>query len=576
MAGSENSLELLVKIAGQDEFNALIDKIKAGTASIDDLARASKIATGVYRSWGKENDALKKGLADTIVTIKDMKDKAMEPLASANAKMMKSYFQTGEEIRRTYGSFISLNQIIQDAPFGMRGMGNNIQMLTQQFATLKAQGMSTGEILRGLAQNVLSPMGLLMFAVSAGTSALTVLFDYLGGSAKKAADQTQELVDKLVDMKVELGIITDAKYIAYLNENLQKLRTETEKGLTPTTNYFDQIKAFGAWLVNNPIAKGIYALAYYGVFKPVQLAVSGYKSLAGLITGSSGTLTGQFDEEEFKRMQELEQKELDLQKKIADFNKKRADEQERLRKKTPLRDASTGMYDLGVKGESTSIEQHQKAMTQYQKWLVGLDADTQRAITESQQAEWDRREHISEVAFQRQKEALQMLERTYNMVLFDPLRAGFKDLEDQIFGAQQHVEALQQAFGRTGAAIVRALEGVIMNLIETAMLSALLNAILPGSGTFASNFLRLSGISGGGGSSPITDAGSQSDLVPSILHKSANSATSIGIAAATRSRVNSQQNVVLSGVFVQRGSDLVAVVESSKMQRNSRSMSIGG
>ena len=95
----DTGFNIYTKISGQAEYNALVDKINQCTASINETAKAAKIATGIYRGWGSENNALKPSLAANIVAYKEMVSKGIEPLTTANGKMMKSYFQTGEALR---------------------------------------------------------------------------------------------------------------------------------------------------------------------------------------------------------------------------------------------------------------------------------------------------------------------------------------------------------------------------------------------------------------------------------------------------------------------------------------------
>jgi hypothetical protein len=105
----DSGFNIFTKVSGQKELNDLFDKVKNGTASIDEQTKAIKLANQVYKSWGSENDILKKSLSATIVTMKDLKDKAVEPLTSANGRMMKSYFQTGEALRvqTAFAGFLS-------------------------------------------------------------------------------------------------------------------------------------------------------------------------------------------------------------------------------------------------------------------------------------------------------------------------------------------------------------------------------------------------------------------------------------------------------------------------------------
>ena len=48
---TESELKLLVTVGGQAEYNSLVQKIKEGTASIDEQQKAVKLGTNIYKSW---------------------------------------------------------------------------------------------------------------------------------------------------------------------------------------------------------------------------------------------------------------------------------------------------------------------------------------------------------------------------------------------------------------------------------------------------------------------------------------------------------------------------------------------
>jgi hypothetical protein len=71
------------------------------------------------------------------------------------------------------GSAIAFNRIIQDAPFGIIGVGNNIQQFTEQLSALRTTTGSTGAALRTFFSSLITPANLVVLAVSAITTALT-------------------------------------------------------------------------------------------------------------------------------------------------------------------------------------------------------------------------------------------------------------------------------------------------------------------------------------------------------------------------------------------------------------------
>ena len=84
---------------------------------------------------------------------------------------------------------IEFSRIIQDAPYGIIGVGNNITQLTQSFASLRAQSTSTGAALKTAFTSMFSGANLLVLGVSLATTAWTLYSQ----SANKARKETEEL-----------------------------------------------------------------------------------------------------------------------------------------------------------------------------------------------------------------------------------------------------------------------------------------------------------------------------------------------------------------------------------------------
>lgn len=538
---------------------------------------------------------------------------------------------------KTNPSFISFNQIIQDAPFGIRGVGNNIQFLTQQFTQLRAHGMSTTDILKGMLKNALTPMGGLMLGVSLGTTLLTLAFDSFAKSTEKVKDETKELTDSIAELEMQTKHISEGQYLQYLQSNILDAKKAYEEALKPQSNYIDQMVAWGKWLVNNPIGR-----ALQNIWLWIEMAASGYRKLLGLIGGGSGTVSGQFD---FSIIDENYKKLLKSEKKYDDERKRLRKEREREEKEL-LKPSGAKFYDpnnvspLSTFAPNADLGATQKSMMaklfafeneQHNKTLL-IDAETlevKRDYLKVQQQSsimsdadyikeleklktiYQQKEALKDVAeVQKEinrvkgeegkdaakdakakkkshKDELRDLQRTYNSMFFDPLAAGFRDLGQQLFGTEGHLNALKSSFGQVGAAIVQSLEMVIMKLVETAAMAAILNLIFPGSGTFASNFMNLIGIgdlkpgkaSGGmltDGFTPVGEYGME------YAYKQGNNvqifnnqqSTGVAIAAASRKQQQSRQNIVISGKFVQSGADMVAVVEVNQLKRNTRSMNV--
>jgi hypothetical protein len=105
------------------------------------------------------------------------------------APAVKSFNNLKSSVGAANGSAIAFNRIIQDAPFGLLGVGNNIQQFTEQISFLKQTTGSTGNALKSFFSSLITPTNLLILGVSAVTSALTA---YQMG-AFDSAEETKDL-----------------------------------------------------------------------------------------------------------------------------------------------------------------------------------------------------------------------------------------------------------------------------------------------------------------------------------------------------------------------------------------------
>lgn len=114
----------------------------------------------------------------------------------------------------------SFSQVIQDAPYGIQGVANNIQQLTAQFGYLSTQTGGTKAALKGMLASLTGPAGILL-AVSALTTILVAYGDEikeLFTSTNKLAKATEEYYTEALQEKSALEqLLTVAR-----DENLAK------------------------------------------------------------------------------------------------------------------------------------------------------------------------------------------------------------------------------------------------------------------------------------------------------------------------------------------------------------------
>ena len=106
----------------------------------------------------------------------------------------------GKSTANAVPTLTSFSQVIQDAPYGIRGVANNITQLTSQFGYLsKSSGGAVGA-LKAMGASLIGPAGIL-FAVSAVTSLLVSYGDEIGNiiAGNSDLEASQKRVTKAVN-----------------------------------------------------------------------------------------------------------------------------------------------------------------------------------------------------------------------------------------------------------------------------------------------------------------------------------------------------------------------------------------
>ena len=124
-------------------------------------------------------------------------------------------------------SVMELSRVVSDAPYGIRGMANNITQLVSQmgFASKKAGGL--GGALKEMGKQFMGPLGI-VFLVTAAVSAL----DFFYGSATKASETSNQLNDSLKGLEKTLSTLyttqdgVNLKIEDYISLTESKIKTD--------------------------------------------------------------------------------------------------------------------------------------------------------------------------------------------------------------------------------------------------------------------------------------------------------------------------------------------------------------
>lgn len=127
-------------------------------------------------------------------------------------------------------SVLEVGRVISDAPYGIRGVANNLQQLASNFAFMAKQAGGAGAALKAMGSALMGPLGILI-----AVQAVIAAFDYFSQNIQETKNQLGELeAQSLTENVVKLHLLREA-----LNDSnvaledkvlaLQKAGTEFEE-----------------------------------------------------------------------------------------------------------------------------------------------------------------------------------------------------------------------------------------------------------------------------------------------------------------------------------------------------------
>lgn len=129
-------------------------------------------------------------------------------IATSGTRAARGIGQIGKSSANAVPAVTEFSRVIQDAPFGIQGVANNITQLTQQFGNLSAKTGGTTSALKLMLSTLSGPAGILL-GISAVTSLLVSFGDELFASSKKANELSEALKGISTKSIVEFKVLTN-------------------------------------------------------------------------------------------------------------------------------------------------------------------------------------------------------------------------------------------------------------------------------------------------------------------------------------------------------------------------------
>ena len=140
---------------------------------------------------------LKRDEKETAIETTKLKNELID-LNRAGAGLAKSTPQLGAGLgvvnkqgSHATNTMMEFSRVVQDAPYGIRGVANNIQQLVGNFGYLSKSAGGAGAAFKAMASSLMGPAGILL-AVSLVTSLLVQYGDQIANIGSKSADLAKE------------------------------------------------------------------------------------------------------------------------------------------------------------------------------------------------------------------------------------------------------------------------------------------------------------------------------------------------------------------------------------------------
>jgi hypothetical protein len=155
-------------------------------------------------------------------------DKNLNKFTSSSKRATKGINGLGKGTANAVPAVTEFSRVIQDAPFGIQGVANNITQLTQQFGYLKKSTGSTSSAFKAMLSTLSGPAGIL-FAVSTITS-LWVAYE---NSQRGATKSTNALVDATKDLVGSAqSELTTLQGLLSISKDENKTKKERQRALS--------------------------------------------------------------------------------------------------------------------------------------------------------------------------------------------------------------------------------------------------------------------------------------------------------------------------------------------------------
>jgi len=205
---------------------------------------------------------------------------------------------------------LELGRVVQDAPYGIRGMANNITQLASQMAFATKDAGSFGGALKDMGKSMMGPLGI-VFAISIVVSLLDGLYGGMKKAAKALGDFSSLVGDSATKLMLLKSLTEDSnisledkhKIVGEVNKEFKDLNLSLDEQGKLTKTSQENIDALTASLIKNAKAQAVLKKMTESQSKIVEIEIERAKRIS---EGGVGAFDGTLETLEKKRTEYID------------------------------------------------------------------------------------------------------------------------------------------------------------------------------------------------------------------------------------------------------------------------------
>jgi hypothetical protein len=198
----QQNLEIKASVTGEEEIKRGAAALRQYATDVKQLVNDVRLEKVAAAEAVPQLEKLAAALTRVGVSNKQSVDatrlsiNAFSTITSGSKGLTDQMMKMETSVRQGNAAMLSITRVFQDAPFGMMGITNNLQMLSEQFAYLSKTSGGAGAAIKVMVSQLTNPMVMGPMIFSAITS-IYLAIQMMGDKAKKTKDEAKELYDVL-------------------------------------------------------------------------------------------------------------------------------------------------------------------------------------------------------------------------------------------------------------------------------------------------------------------------------------------------------------------------------------------